>query len=135
MQRAQFEKDFLGKGFNTPIRRQGGGDYVAATGVNLVRSAIRQILNTDKGELPWRPNFGTTIRRYKHKLLNQEFDAVVRSEIESAIKSFEPRVELVAVQVVKRDTRAIVTIRWQVIETNVPGNNVLLGPDTVEVSV
>lgn len=135
MDRAAFEKDFLGRGLALPVARRGGADYVNASGGKLVSMALRQILNTDRGEMPWNPLFGTNLRRQKHKLLNEDFQNLVRSELSRAIREFEPRVQVVSVSVQAKGTTATIRVEWQIIERNVPGNQVLVGPDSVEVSI
>jgi uncharacterized protein len=135
MERGAFEKDFLGKGMAVPPTRRGGADYTAARGAQLVSMGIRQILNTDKGELPWNPNFGTTIRRQKNKLLNEDFQNLVVAELSQALREFEPRISVLNISIQVQGTKATVRVEWQIIERNVEGNQVLVGPDSVEVSI
>jgi len=135
MKKVAYQRDFLDRGVALPVARRGGTDYVRAQGGQLINMAIRQILNTDRYELPWNPEFGTNLRRQKNKLLNEDFKTYVVSELTRALTTFEPRIQVVQISVQVRDTTATVRVEWQVIDRNVPGNQVLVGPDAVEVSI
>ena len=130
-----FSQEFLGNGIIIPLRRYGGNDFVTASGVPLVRSAIRQIISTNRGELRWRPTFGVSLLKYKNKLNGAELEDLVSDDITSAINQFEPRVTLSSVTTKRDGTRLTVRISWAVIDHNVPDNQVLLGPDTFEVTI
>jgi len=81
-----------GYGLVQPFRRQGGKDFVAAHGTPLVKACIGQILGTRKGELRWRPSFGTDIEPYRHRNLNVAEAGALASDIKQAILEWESRV-------------------------------------------
>jgi len=128
-------QDFLGAGPIIPLERRGGNDFVFGSGVPLIRSTIRQIIGTRKGEIRWNPAFGAAMDRQRHKLSTESFAAMVAEELQAAIRQFEPRVRVIDVKVTRFDTTVIARINWSIIDRNVAGNRVLLGPDTFEVKI
>jgi hypothetical protein len=128
--------EFLGFGLLRPFQRDGRADFVAAGGEALIRSAVGQILGTigasdiTPGEIPWRADFGSLLNR----LRNQKNDAVLRElarvYVVEALKRWEPRIIVtdVAVGRLRQDGENVLAIRvrYDVISTNTPGNNVIL---------
>lgn len=127
--------ELLGNGIIAPLQRRAGADFLSSSGVPLVRSALRQIVGTRKGELRWRPNFGLTIDRRRHQVNNDALAVLVKADIEAAVRQFEPRVDVVQVEVRSDKNTLIARVGWNVIDKNVPGNQVILGPDTFEVKI
>lgn len=128
-------QEFLGRGLLQPLQRIGAGDFVSSAGVPLVRAAIAQIIGTLKGELRWRPGFGTRLAKYKHKPNTDSLSELISTDIEAAIKLYEPRISTAQVTVTKDDNVSIAKISWAIIDKNVPGNNVIVGPDTFSVVI
>jgi phage baseplate assembly protein W len=129
------KRDFLGRGLIAPLRRLGAADFVSSDGPELVRSALRQIVGTRRGEVRWRPTFGLLVDRSRHKLENDDLDALLRTDIETAVRQFEPRIDSLNITVKFTDTQTVVRIDWNIIAKNIPGNQVILGPDSVEVTI
>lgn len=128
-------QEFLGRGLLQPFQRIGAGDFVSSAGIPLIREAIKQIVGTLKGELQWRPSFGTRLAKYKHKPNTDTLAELVSTELQAAIKFYESRISTVQVNVTKQDNLLIATITWSVVDKNVPGNNTLVGPDTFSVTI
>ena len=128
--------EFLGFGLLRPFQRDGRADFSAARGEALIRSAVGQILGTigaseiTPGEIPWRTDFGSLL----YRLRNQKNDAVLqelaRVYVVEALKRWEPRIIVtdVAVGRLRQDGENVLAIRvrYDVISTNTPGNNVIL---------
>jgi phage baseplate assembly protein W len=72
-------------------------DIVSVAGVDAVKRAIKNILMTRTGEVPFFPNFGSRI----HSLLFEPIDpittALLQSEIQSSLETFEPRMKIVSI--------------------------------------
>ena len=124
---------FLGYGLVRPFRRDLKSDFASAGGEALVRSCVGQILGTRassdyvQGELPWRPEFGSLLYLGKHRR-GPLLDELVRAWAVDALRRWEPRVQITAVTA-SFDPKArtlTVSLRYNVIDQNVPGNNVLL---------
>jgi len=124
---------FLGTGLLRPFRRDQKLDFASASGETLVRACVGQILGTMcandtgtvQGELPWRPEFGSLLYYLKHHkgpLLQQ----LAQVYVARALARWEPRVVITASQVTLSETLLTIRIRYNVIDRNVPGNQVVL---------
>ena len=128
-------QDFLGFGPIRPFRRDLRSDFAAAGGEQLVRSAVGQILGTvgsselSNGELPWRTEFGSVLTRLRHQKNDHVLTELARVYVVDALERWEPRIVVTAVSVTRqvRDGANVLAIhlRYDVISTNTPGNNVL----------
>lgn len=124
---------FLGYGLLAPLRRDQKNDFANAGGELLVRSCVSQILGTEassdytEGELPWRPEFGSLLHLGKHRHGSLLQELVARWAMD-ALARWEPRVKVSAVvSTFDPETRILsVFLRYNVIDENVPGNNVIL---------
>jgi len=129
-------QEFLGFGLLRPLRRDQKADFAAAGGEQLIRSAVGQILGTigssdaTPGELPWRTDFGSLLYRLRHQKNDSVLQELARVYVVDALKRWEPRVVVSAVQVLREqhDGTDVLAIRVQydVISTNTPNNNVIL---------
>lgn len=136
------EFNFLGQGIISPFRRTGGSDLVSAGEAELVKSAIREILGTirdsatSSGELPWDTEFGSKLFRLKHKNL-EGIEPEARFFIIEALREQEPRARITRVEVDKVEDQNLLRLRifFSLITENVPGNEVLIPEETVEVTV
>lgn len=135
--------EFLGFGLLRPFRRDLKADFAADGGERLIRSAVGQILGTmagsdfTQGELPWRTEFGSLLHLLRHQKNDAVLQELARVYVVDALKRWEPRVVVTSVKVTRerQDGENVVALRlrYNVISTNVPGNNVLL--DGVEQTV
>jgi phage baseplate assembly protein W len=90
----------LGRGFPSPVRpdpRAARIPYVE--GADKVRQSIRVILDTDPGERVMRPTFGCPLRRFLMAPNTVATRAAIRHEVELALATWEPRIELRRVEV------------------------------------
>lgn len=75
-----------------------------------VKQSIRNIILTRKGEKPFDPNFGSNVSNF----LFEQFDSVTRlalvAAVENSIQNYEPRVELLSVEVNSYDERNAINI-------------------------
>lgn len=128
--------EFLGFGLLRPFRRDRKADFAAAGGEALVRSAVGQILGTmsssdfTQGELPWRTEFGSLLHLLRHQKNDAVLQELARVHVADALKRWEPRVQLTSVQVTRERDRGenvlAIRLRYNVIDRNVPGNNVIV---------
>jgi phage baseplate assembly protein W len=83
----------------TMARNPVTSDIVSVTGTEAVKRSLKNLINTVAGEVPFFPNFGSTV----HELLFEPMDPITVTSLESSIRStieaYEPRVELVSVVV------------------------------------
>ncbi len=83
-----------------------------------------------QGELPWRTEFGSLLHLLRHQKNDRVLQELARVYVVDALKRWEPRVVVTAVQVAREqqdgENVLAVRLRYNVISTNVPGNNVIL---------
>lgn len=97
----------LGAGWSFPVRREGSpegaterlGTLEMAVDEQSVRQAIEIILSTRKGERAMRPDFGCNLNRLLFAPNNGTTQAMAAFEVSEALKAWEPRIELLDVEV------------------------------------
>ena len=128
--------EFLGFGLTRPFQRDGRADFAAAGGEQLVRSAVGQVLGTTgasettPGEVPWRTDFGSLLHRLRHQKNDSVLQELGRVYVVEALKRWEPRVLVTDVRITREqhdgENVLAIRLRYDVISTNTPGNNVIL---------
>jgi uncharacterized protein len=90
----------LGRGWSFPVlvdRGEGHLEYLA--GPAKVHQSIRLILDTEPGERIMRPSFGCGLRRYLMKPNTVAVRALIKHDVELALTTWEPRIQLTSVDV------------------------------------
>src|SRR5262249_27267281 len=129
-------QEFLGFGLLRPFRRDQKADFAAAGGDAPIRSAVGQILGTGgssgftQGGLPRRRECGTLPYILRHQKNDRVLQELARVYVVDALKRWEPRVVVTSVQVAREqqdgENVLAIRLRYNVVSTNVPGNNVIL---------
>jgi uncharacterized protein len=116
-----YNRNFLGAGWSFPMGVDGRGGLALSTEDQNIARGMFLILSTAKGERRMRPNFGCGI----HDLVFAPNDAttagLVRYHVTEALGWWEPRVEVVEVDVQTdpdEPGRLIVDIKYRVKSTN-----------------
>lgn len=128
--------EFLGFGLLRPFKRDQKADLAAEGGEQLIRSSVGQVLGTSAasdftpGELPWRTEFGSLLHLLRHQKNDVVLQELARVYVVEALKRWEPRVVVTSVHLTRErqegeDVLAI-RLRYNVLSTNTPGNNVVL---------
>lgn len=88
--------------------------------IAAVRQSVKNIVMTNRGEKPFRPLFGTNIRRLLFELYADILNIEIKEEIKTAISTWEPRaiVRDVKVQATPDQYTIAVSIIFSII--NVP---------------
>ena len=128
--------EFLGNGLLRPFRRDQKADFAAAGGEEVIKSAVGQVLGTmgssdfTQGEIAWRTEFGSLLHLLRHQKNDSVLQELARVYVVDALKRWEPRVQVTSVQVTRErlDGENVLAIRlkYNVISTNTPGNNVIV---------
>jgi uncharacterized protein len=128
--------EFLGAGILRPFRRDQKADFAAAGGEDVIKSAVGQVLGTmgssdfTQGELPWRTEFGSLLHLLRHQKNDHVLQELARVYVVDALKRWEPRVQVTSVQATREsldgENVLAIRVRYSVISTNTPGNNVIL---------
>jgi uncharacterized protein len=84
---------------------------------DLIQQAMIQIILTEKGERVMRPTFGSGVLKYVFENNDDLLEALIQTEVASALGRWEPRIILQNVQVTQNDTQVIVDIFYVVILT------------------
>lgn len=91
--------DPIGTGLVCPFRRDGKGDFANASGVDLLKSDIGELLGligptaTEPGEIAWDTERGANFLALKHRGLHSEMTRALADQLASgALRRFEPRV-------------------------------------------
>jgi len=119
-------KDFLGRGWNFPPEfnnKTGGVEMVE--GVEDIQSSLNIILSTILGERLMHPTFGWKRDQLLFEPMNTTFQSYLRSEIETAILFFEPRIRVNKVELTKNtelEGKAELNIDFTVRSTNTRNN-------------
>ena len=102
---------YLGRGWALPILpREAGRQLPVVSGAAAVRQSMLVILETEPGERVMRPGFGCGLRRYLMKPNTTSTRALIRRDVELALSTWEPRVELAAVHVRAGEDPSMVVI-------------------------
>ncbi len=119
-------KDFLGRGWAWPVRLDAvSGQVAMAEFEEDIRQAIRIILETSPGERVMRPDFGCGIHDLVFEALDSATLARVRTVVQEALIRFEPRIEVIGVEVdpaYAPEGRLQIGLEYRVRRTNQVGN-------------
>jgi len=66
---------------------------------DAIKSSVKNIILTNFGERPFNPIFGSGIRRFLFEPLTVITASSIRTFIETALENFEPRVEVLQIDV------------------------------------
>jgi phage baseplate assembly protein W len=109
----------VGKGWTFPPRPDGRGGIGLAADVPELEQSMTIILGTGPGQRVMRPDFGCKIHDLAFMPINANTLGLVQRYVEEAIGWWEPRVELVDVDVqtdpsMRAVGKLIITIRYRV---------------------
>ena len=91
--------DFIGAGWNFPVRVDSTSAIALATQSRDVEQAIELILRTAPGERPMRPEFGCRIQDHLFALTNDATAAAIANDVRAALEQWEPRIDVDDVRV------------------------------------
>lgn len=75
------------------------GDFLVVTGVQSVVQSIMNLIQTNHYERPFHPEIGGNVNKLLFELADSATAAVLQQEITDVIQNFEPRCDLVQVNV------------------------------------
>ena len=75
------------------------GDLIALKNENAIARAVRNIVLTSPGEKLFNPEFGSSISEILFENVDDITAISIQDEISSSLKNYEPRVELIDVNV------------------------------------
>ena len=98
------------------------GDIITLKNESAIARSVRNIVFTTPGEKFFDPDFGSQISQSLFENINDISANIIKSEITSSIKRYEPRVDLKKVQVRPNydQNEFNVTIIYEIIGADVP---------------
>ena len=98
------------------------GDVVRRYDENSVKAALKNLILTANYERPFHSEIGTPIKRLLFEPATPMLQVMLERAISDAVNNFEPRVELLNVDVVvsEDDYTVNVSIEFQIINTTAP---------------
>lgn len=111
-----------GRGMAFPPRVGADGRMAWSEGEPNIREAIRIILSTEPGERLRLPEFGAGLRRFLFEPNTLATHTLIRQSIAEALKRWEPRVQVEAVEVqadASDAESALATITYRLVATQV----------------
>lgn len=91
--------DFVGTGWAFPPNVDDRGGIAMVSGERELEQAIQIILLTYPGERPMRPRFGSRLRDFVFRSADNSTAAELAHEVRSAVRQWEPRVDVHEVRV------------------------------------
>ena len=74
-------------------------DLIALTNVNAIARSIRNLVFTQRGDVPFNPVLGSRVNELLFEPMDNITTIAIKEEIQDTITNFEPRVKLEEVQV------------------------------------
>ena len=115
---------FLGVGWTFPLSAAADGSVAVAAYEDDVHQAILIILGTNYGERMMRPMFGAGLRDYVFAPMSVATLAKVKKRVTDALTDYEPRIDLVSVEVTADPPagRLLIDVSYRVRATNTHAN-------------
>jgi len=114
-------EEFIGRGWAFPLRTDATGGIALVSREQEIEEAIRLILGTAPGERPMRPEFGCRIHEYVFSSADGTTASAIAAEVTSALRRWEPRVDVedVLVSFDARDASVMyIDVRYAIRRTN-----------------
>jgi len=97
-------------------------DLISLTNETAIARSVRNLILTQKGERPFNQNLGSGVYGLLFEPLDEITSSVLKSEIETVIENYEPRVDLIDVSVSPNydDGEYNITIKYYIVGIDVP---------------
>ena len=98
------------------------GDLIALKNENAIARAVRNIVLTTPGEKFFDPDFGSSVGEILFENVDEITAVSIEDEIKSSLKNYEPRVELIDVNVEPNfdENQFDVTISYRIVGIDIP---------------
>jgi uncharacterized protein len=113
-------KAFLGKGLAFPLQLDVDETLAMVAYEEDIEQSILIILGTNPGERVMRPDFGAGLNTFVFEPVNTTTIALVRERVRGALIDWEPRIDVLEVQVTlgEERNRLDIDVRYRVRATN-----------------
>jgi phage baseplate assembly protein W len=75
------------------------GDIASLTNIEAVKRSVRNLINTNFYERPFHPEIGSNVRSVLFEPVSPIVASVLERHVKDVVENFEPRAELIDVQV------------------------------------
>jgi phage baseplate assembly protein W len=119
------DTSFLGRGWSFPPSFQRGAGVQMLDGEDDIRSSLEILLSTRIGERVMQPEYGCNTDRMVFESMTTGFQTSMKNQVEKAILSDEPRIDLNNIDLVVQDPsagRVLIIVDYTVRTTNTRGN-------------
>ena len=108
--------------FETDFDLVNNRDIRAVTNETSILQALHSLIRTTPGERVYNPLFGCNLRDVLFEIVSPQAEQTIRDRITTSIENFEPRVQIISVDVVpSTDENAyIITLVFSVINKQEP---------------
>ena len=98
------------------------GDLITLKNENAIARAVRNIVLTTPGEKFFDPDFGSSVSEILFENVDDITAVSIEDEIKSSLKNYEPRVELIDVNVEPNfdENQFDVTISYRIVGIDIP---------------
>ena len=98
------------------------GDLISLSNENAIARAVRNIVLTTPGEKFFDPDFGSSVGEILFENVDDITAVSIEDEIKSSLKNYEPRVELIDVNVEPNfdENQFDVTISYRIVGIDIP---------------
>lgn len=102
----------------------GLGRFRTLTELEEIAQSVRMILLTQRGERPFRPDFGTRLNTFAFQQMDTTTSTLIRQEVVSALQTWEPRIWNIEVSFDPQPQQGqlIVSVQYQVRSSGAQGN-------------
>jgi len=122
------KKEFLGSGWSFPVTFSVGNHQLITTRFeNNIKDSIDVIMQTNFGERPTDPQFGSGLQQYFFQDMNETLKGQIKDTVTSSLQDNEPRITVIDVDVAYVDMtngHVEVTIVYEYNQTNTRYNYV-----------
>lgn len=95
-------------GFKYPFGKAEDGNFLNKNSdVDLIKSNLRQLLLTHRGERVMLPLFGTNLKRYLMEPMDQLLFSRIRKEISESIERYASNVNLLKIVIIPSESKSI----------------------------
>lgn len=116
----------LRRGLLLPFRRDRKNDFANGTGLEKIRSNVRQVLGTIQGEIPWLPSFGSQLHRLRHQNNSPILENLAFAYVIDALRTWEPRARVRSVSVTRDGRTLNITPSFDAVDTTGAGATLTL---------
>ena len=95
-------------------------DIQKITDVESVKRSVRNLINTNHYEKPFRPQVGSNLRGMLFELISPQMNHAISKEIDLLIANYEPRCRLVSVRAIPDYDRNIYNVSIEFYVVNAP---------------